>query len=352
MSDSATESSWDVPEQAPITYHYCSLNTLLSIVKNRQLWLSDMMHSNDSEEISYGFSEIRKMLENEISSILEKKHFPGGKEEIDSATAQILTAFLHKMHSIAAPTEIRCYATCFSTKKDLLSQWRSYGDDGKGVSIGFNLDKLYGFNHLKAKIRATPDSYPEKPHIKPDTTLLDKSGSLDYLPVSYGARGIIGSMIRSMFADISFIFDYINTQSVESLPDWLSIEYQLNLDMMGMLPRGGAFCKMPFFSEEKEWRLAIWAATAESVDMTDQRQKLTQNLPALYPDIISSLEFDMLVRDDSLIPILKLGMNLPAVMEEVVLGPKCRVSEPLMKELLLSRGLPDVKVSTSEGTYR
>lgn len=28
--------------------------------------------------------------------------------------------------------------TCFSEEKDKLSQWRGYGDDGKGISIGVN----------------------------------------------------------------------------------------------------------------------------------------------------------------------------------------------------------------------
>ena len=34
------------------------------------------------------------------------------------------------------------YISCFSKKQDLLSQWRAYADDGRGVSIGFDLNKL------------------------------------------------------------------------------------------------------------------------------------------------------------------------------------------------------------------
>jgi len=33
--------------------------------------------------------------------------------------------------------ESSSYITCFSRNGDLLSQWRAYGNDGKGVSIGF-----------------------------------------------------------------------------------------------------------------------------------------------------------------------------------------------------------------------
>lgn len=31
---------------------------------------------------------------------------------------------------------------CFSKNGDKLSQWRSYGQDGYGVAIGFGLDKI------------------------------------------------------------------------------------------------------------------------------------------------------------------------------------------------------------------
>ena len=34
------------------------------------------------------------------------------------------------------------YVACFSEKKDCLSQWRGYADDGRGISIGFCKKKL------------------------------------------------------------------------------------------------------------------------------------------------------------------------------------------------------------------
>lgn len=34
------------------------------------------------------------------------------------------------------------YIACFSKKDDILSQWIAYGDDGRGVSIGFDLSKI------------------------------------------------------------------------------------------------------------------------------------------------------------------------------------------------------------------
>jgi hypothetical protein len=34
------------------------------------------------------------------------------------------------------------YISCFSKDKDSLSQWRGYGDDGRGIAIGFNSEVL------------------------------------------------------------------------------------------------------------------------------------------------------------------------------------------------------------------
>lgn len=43
------------------------------------------------------------------------------------------------------------YIACFSKEGDVLSQWRSYADDSRGVSIGFDLNKLIENSNLKLK---------------------------------------------------------------------------------------------------------------------------------------------------------------------------------------------------------
>lgn len=55
------------------------------------------------------------------------------------------------------------YTTCFSENGDLLSQWRGYANDAKGISIGFNKDILQtfgtgGYNyHFKKVIYKSQD---------------------------------------------------------------------------------------------------------------------------------------------------------------------------------------------------
>lgn len=340
MADTLANTTWDLPERTPVTYHYCSLATLMSIVKNQQLWLADITRSNDSAELGYGFLKIREALETEITRVIEQKHFPEGQRELDPATLQMLQSFLENVRSIGTSDQIRCYAICFSTEKDLLSQWRAYGDDGKGVSIGFDLGSLCTMHNLSAKVQVTSND-----------SLLDKSGFQDYLPVCYGAEGIIDVIMRPMLAMTSFGFDQLNSTTDNLIAEFFSPEHLLNWWVTQLLPKS-AFCKNPYFSEEKEWRLALWGATANSPDMAKQRQELTHTLKSMHPNIITSAEFDMLAQRGTLNPILKLGVNLSIVMKEVVLGPKCQVTKSIMEEFLRSEGLADAQVSQSEGTYR
>lgn len=42
-----------------LLYHYCSLDTFLSIVQNRTIRLSDITKSNDAKELTWFFHNFR-----------------------------------------------------------------------------------------------------------------------------------------------------------------------------------------------------------------------------------------------------------------------------------------------------
>lgn len=93
-------------------YHYTDLNALISILKNRQLWLTDSMYLNDSEEMLDGASILASTL---LSDDLEPVS-SGNKKYISDAINNI------KNRDIPA-----YYIASFSEQDDLLSQWRAYG---------------------------------------------------------------------------------------------------------------------------------------------------------------------------------------------------------------------------------
>lgn len=129
-------------KKSDIVYHYCTLQGFLGIIQNESLWVSDISKSNDDLECAYSRNQIKDRIEQEIVNDTEVMHaWEMGYDMNSDLHDSVLT-----------------YVACFSEKKDCLSQWRGYADDGKGMAIGFNkkvleqLAKREKFNLAFAKV--------------------------------------------------------------------------------------------------------------------------------------------------------------------------------------------------------
>ena len=113
-----------------IVYHYCSLESLNSILKNRSLRLTNILKSNDSMEISwicrYYDAEFKRAYEN-ASDLFRSKI---SSERLMGYVKLFTDEFFNENHA-----DFRYYVTCFSYQNDLLSQWRGYSGDGRGAAI-------------------------------------------------------------------------------------------------------------------------------------------------------------------------------------------------------------------------
>ena len=105
-----------------LVYHYCSIETFLSIIQNSVLRLTDIEKSNDYSERVYMETLILKQFQKKINNNLN---------------GYLLDNFIVKYYQ-SLYTSSNLYASCFSEDGDLLSQWRAYADNGTGVSIGFS----------------------------------------------------------------------------------------------------------------------------------------------------------------------------------------------------------------------
>lgn len=103
-------------------FHYCSTDTFQKIIFNGSLRLSALSMSNDSAEGNW----IHTMLLRVIASDF------GNDENLISAAG----------FAILGNTSFLGLGVCFSSEPDLLSQWRGYADDGFGMCIGFDREKL------------------------------------------------------------------------------------------------------------------------------------------------------------------------------------------------------------------
>ncbi|SEP62430.1 DUF2971 domain-containing protein [Butyrivibrio sp. TB] len=102
-----------------IGYYYCSLSTFFNIIKNHSVFLSDPLQMNDTDEITRVCKHMPKSDDESLKHV---------KAESGKASKYIHE---HGQNNI--------FIGSSSKGDDILSQWRGYGNDSRGVSIGFDL---------------------------------------------------------------------------------------------------------------------------------------------------------------------------------------------------------------------
>ncbi len=113
-------------EVKKVFYHYCSLDTFIKILKSKKIWLGNPCKMNDSQELLWYFN----LIPEEIDFTVDEHGIKSKK--ISSIKSELLGFFKDSFYNQEIP-----YIASFSEDGDILSQWRSYADNGKGVSIGF-----------------------------------------------------------------------------------------------------------------------------------------------------------------------------------------------------------------------
>jgi hypothetical protein len=115
-------------------YHYTDLHSLKAIVENQSFFCSNSAYLNDKKEYYYGLD----LFKNELQKIINSPK--------NDTSLNIVTAVLEELKEKNISNH---FATCFSLEGDLLSQWRAYANDGKGIAIGLDRRKLLvGFENI------------------------------------------------------------------------------------------------------------------------------------------------------------------------------------------------------------
>lgn len=300
--------------QPNILYHYCSLNTFLSIIKNKSIWVSDIERSNDFLELVALRQLFSKVINADLNEIIERNNMSGGNPRLAKGLWTLRDEFMVKLSTVYA----RTFAFCLSEKGDLLSQWRGYADDGTGVAIGFELDF---FQNLKVKTLESKNSL-----------------IIDFDKVSYNeieANNYIHTQLKN--------FNFKKCKSID--------EYEISLDKIGAkIATDAPFYKKNAFSEECEWRLVI-AHFVERIGKFDLSQ--------LNDDECSFGNIEYIASKNRLIPHIEIKINnMKNIISEVVIGPKCKEKEADIRQFLICMGILDdlddnsIHISKSEASYR
>lgn len=116
------------PDEIPnkTLFQYSHASTLQNIWNNNCLWATEHRYLNDPGEMLHGLKKFYAELEKQFA-----------QNSIENLEPTI--AFL-KSNPISE--DLRFFVASFTEEYDLLSQWRGYGDNGCGLSMGFNAKEI------------------------------------------------------------------------------------------------------------------------------------------------------------------------------------------------------------------
>ncbi len=133
------DSELEFPSQTPLLAHYTSINNFDCIIDGEELWFSNPLNMNDSDELIFGMNqgtaEFRK------NKALIKAC---GNEEVFGRLLRILD---HHFNHFDKNHVLDTYISCFSRHDEddfdgSLSMWRGYGADGGGISFVIDTKKI------------------------------------------------------------------------------------------------------------------------------------------------------------------------------------------------------------------
>lgn len=131
-------------------FHYTNTGTLIGMLKNTSkdntsmaFWASHISYMNDPQEREYGIKKMWEVLETVEDELL----IPPTKR-ITKLNREKLDEFIFEKNT-DKNSLTNMYSISFSKLFDILPMWNMYGQNGNGICLGFDLNKLQIF--LKSK---------------------------------------------------------------------------------------------------------------------------------------------------------------------------------------------------------
>lgn len=296
-------------ENPKTLYYYCTLETFFKIIDNSKLWLTDISKSNDSLEQKFIVSELLKKSKMIIPQFYKETEFP----EVENLFILALQLHLDSFYKNERIKSV--WAICLSEKEDDLSQWRGYGDDARGICIGFNYEYLNIINDLNT----------------------DTSNDFVCLNKIFYGEDALKKYTEELSPKYPKNLGYNN--GLEELKKHLKSLY--------IKP----YYKMDAFNAESEWRIVY---TSKNYDI-DYDFEIKNNIKFKESFELSDLIFE--VRNGYLQSHLELKIDLTKAIDKIIIGSKCKTSiEDIRKYLIhkkvISKEENALDIKNSESSYR
>lgn len=292
-----------------IAYHYTSLEVFLKMLQgynenNKVInfhgsYISCM---NDPLELKYGFRKVMEILpsietELQIHNDNRLSHILASEEVRGNFIKQLNDKF-------KLP-----FVICFSNHKDYLPQWEMYGNHGKGLSLGFDIQNYYRVTMNNGK------------KVLDMTNFLDNQ--LRAIRVSYKSISL-----RHQFVSALNLFYHDYKLKIEQEKDIDRREVIIGQTLNAIVFLLSSLIKHKAYSYESETRI-------------------------LYPcNSINEIKY----KTDSMgniVPYMNIGIELSRL-KKIVLGPRCDfVSAKLMLDTLFHQlGIKHIQIVKSKIPYR
>ena len=286
----------------PILYHYCSLNTLSKIVGDVGSYGEDVNKDCDRSRMSGSLQMTSFHHLNDPSESLMLKKFCGSHGNKERYFNGILN-------------RSKTFVFCMSELEDNLTMWRSYGDDGRGVCIGFNASAL------RSLIGVIYNNIPSDSQ---------RNISFDLRRVVYA--GSKRCLIKKSRVN-SIVFDEVS-ENVD--PNKLKLKDLLDRAMSCWS------VKSRDYENEKEWRLIA------SIGDANFKSGFLKN--GYFLDPLHHLSLRYRFSDHEMSERLFLRLDTGCI-SKIILGPKCGARQEELERYIETHVNSDVEIKSSEKAY-
>jgi hypothetical protein len=211
-----------------IIYHYCSIESLFSIISSQCIWLTSLESTNDIKELKFG----QKILNDALKEMISEEHDTDMKKILE----KILSAPSDEEYK-KYRADYHYYGASFVNHADSLTHWERYGNGGSGVCIAFNIWMIQNY----FECRSIPNV--SRSWLWHDNIIYNEIKQKEFI------KKHISSMIDSFL----------------SIVDTHKILYACNTIYYGAIAKVKPLFKHSGFSDENECRLIFEEGQAEKM---------------------------------------------------------------------------------------
>ena len=321
-----------------VLYHYASMEKGTSILKHKNIRLSDITKSNDVKEMSIFFPDLfDEMLKNydEHNGFSYKFEYKGKGNR--QAFGLFVNELKKKIEKEFEDGSIATFALCLSEEGDLLSQWRGYADDGKGICLGLNVEEILKFVGISSVSGFSLEKveYLSKEQI--DEWVKNVANQM--LGIVEIILGAIEEGNIQYYSAKEFDEDIFNTIYYNILSE---VEESIKFKTEG-------------FKEEKEWRFFI----KNSLNKDDIKGKKITSIGTLGEGarrktskyVADNVEFN--IKQNDMVPFVSLKFEKfhNNLINQVICGPNNKIREKDLELFLRKYGYRNCKGRKTNITY-